>query len=122
MKKLFVGINGEKAIGSKETLKQIEEVKSFECALEYNGQKLTWKDFDNPQEPKTLFRAIVRDREKRIDKKMLMADRPPFCVITVDKGKAVRLEYYEGHNKLSLIYDVRAPELKNKKLAPYYEE
>ena len=43
-----------------------------------------------------------------------MADRPSFCVVTPMDGKAVRLEFYEGHDALSLVYDLRSKELQGK--------
>jgi len=36
-------------------------------------------------------------------------------------GKAVRLEYYEGHDALSLVYDIRAKELEGKELPKWLE-
>lgn len=63
-----------------------------------------------------MFQSIRRDRELRVDKETLMADRPGFALITAMDNKAVRLEYYEGHDALSLVYDVKAKELQGKKL------
>ena len=48
-----------------------------------------------------------------------MADRPAFAVISVMGKRAVRLEYYEGHDALSLRYDVRSPELAGKDLPAF---
>ncbi len=36
-------------------------------------------------------------------------------------GKAVRLEYYEGHDALSLVYDIWAKELEGKELPKWLE-
>lgn len=58
----------------------------------------------------------------RVDKGQLMADRPCFAVITAKNGKAVRLEFYEGHDSLELVYDIRSPEFYNKELQPYMEK
>ena len=58
---LFVGVNGEKVVDSKETIKQIEKVRALECALETKeGENVTWNDVDNPDEPRTLFQSILR--------------------------------------------------------------
>lgn len=119
---LFIGVDGEQTVNSHETLKQIEKVKSLECFLEHKGEKLTWNDFDNPEEPRTLFQSIRRDRGLRIDKKTFMADRPSFAVITAMDNKAVRLEYYEGHDALSLVYDVKSKELQGKELSNFLDE
>jgi len=119
---LFIGVDGEQTVNSQETLKQIEKVKSLECLLANENEKLSWTDFDNPEEPRTLFQSIKGDREIRIDKKTFMADRPSFAVITVMDNKAVRLEYYEGHDALSLVYDVRAKELQGKDLPNFMDK
>lgn len=123
METILIGIDdrGERAVGRAEMEGQIARVRGFECALVDEGEALTWEDFDNPEEPRTLFQAIANDREKRIDRGILMADRPPFAVVTVHGDRAVRLEYYEGHDALTMIYDVRAPELQGKPLPGYME-
>jgi hypothetical protein len=58
-KTLFIGADGEQVVNSATTQKQIAEVESLECELEdeQEGRKATWKDFDNPDEPRTLFQA-----------------------------------------------------------------
>jgi|CZCB01.1.fsa_nt_gi hypothetical protein len=117
----LIGTDGEKAISSEVTKKQIEEVKKLTCALAHKGQPLDWDSFDNPDEPRTLFQAIMHDRKQRVDEGHLMADRPNFAVVTAYQGRAVRLEYYEGHDALQLVYDIRAPELQGKDLPKYME-
>lgn len=118
----LIGVDdrGEMVVGRAETEAQIARVRELECALA-DGEALTWDDFDNPAEPRTLFQAIARDRGRRIDQGTYMADRPPFAVVTVHGDRAVRLEYYEGHDALALVYDVRAPELQGKPLPRYLE-
>lgn len=118
---LFVGIDGEKVVDSTTTQKQIDEIESLECVLSHKGQRLTWKEFDNPDEPCTLFQSIINDRKMRVDEHTLMADRPSFAVVTAMDVKAVRLEYYEGHDTLKLVYDLRAKELQGKKLPNFME-
>jgi hypothetical protein len=113
-KTILIGIDdhGEMAVGRAETEEQIARVRGLVCALANDeGEALTWEDFDNPEEPRTLFQAIARDRGRRIDRGLMMADRPPFAVVTAEGGRAVRLEFYEGHDALALVYDVRAREL-----------
>lgn len=120
---LFIGVDGETTVNSAETKKQIQEVESLDCVLEdeQEGRIATWKDFDNPDEPRTLFQSILRDRKRRVDEHTIMADRPSFAVITVLDNKAVRLEYYEGHDSLSLVYDLRSKELQGKKLPNFMD-
>ena len=124
VKRVFIGLNavGERAVGSYETKASIRHVKKFECALvTEDGDPVSWDDFDNPEEKRTIFQFILGDREQRIDNKRIMADRPPFAVVTVHGNRAVRLEFYEGHDALELSYDLRAPELQNVKLPLYLE-
>jgi len=118
----FIGVDGKKAVASKETITQIEKVRALECTLETEkGEKITWDDVDNPNEPRTLFQSILGDRRRRVDQKTFMADRPSFCVVTSMDGKAVRLEFYEGHDALSLTYDLRSKELQGKKLSNFMD-
>jgi hypothetical protein len=117
----LIGIEGGRATDSQTTRRQIEEVKRLECALEADGERLTWEVFDNPAEPRSLFRAIEADRKRRIDERTLMADRPLFAVVTAWGRRAVRLEFYEGHDALELVYDLRAPELAGLELPAFLE-
>jgi len=120
---LFIGVDGEKVVNSIETLAQIEKAKTFDLALELNEEeKIEWVHLDNPEEPRTLFQSILKDRELRVDKKTLMADRPSFCVLTLYNNKIVRLEYYEGHDALCLVYDVKARELQGKNIPNFMDE
>ena len=118
----FIGVGGGKVVASKETITQIEKVRALECTLKTEtGEKITWDDVDNPNEPRTLFQSILRDRSRRVDQKTFMADRPSFCVVASMDGKAVRLEFYEGHDALSLTYDLRSKELQGKKLSNFMD-
>ena len=119
----FIGHDGEKVVNSARTLEQMAEVKKLECAMEYEGKRIPWDMLDNPAEPptgvpklgrRTLFQAIVSDRRLRVDQRIPMADRPPIAVVTAVAGKAVRMEFYAGHDALHLIYDLRAKELQGK--------
>lgn len=108
----FVGVDGEQAVSSTETAKQIQCVRQLECCLvDSRGSKFSWDAFDNPEKPHTIFQAIMNDRKMRIDRGIVMADRPNFAVITAVDNQALRLEYYEGHDALALTYDIRSPEL-----------
>jgi len=118
----FIGVGGGKVVASKETITQIEKVRALECTLETEtGEKITWDDLDDPNESRTLFQCILGDRKRRVDQKTFMADRPSFCVVTAMDGKAMRLEFYEGHDALSLVYDIRAKELKGKSLQNFMD-
>ena len=123
MKVYFIGVDGEQAVNSEITKNQIKQVQQLECALidPDSGGLLSWKDFNDENEPKTLFQAILKDRELRIDNHTLMADRHSFCIITANENKVVRLEYYEGHDALKLVYDIRSKELQGKELPIFLE-
>ena len=85
------------------------------------NEKITWDVFDNPNEPRTLFRAILSDRKTRVDQKTFIADRPSFCVVSVAGNRVVRLEYYEGHDALDLVYDIRSKELTGEDLPKFLD-
>jgi hypothetical protein len=118
----IVGIGERQIASSSETRTQIEAVKALECDLEYEGESLSWDYFDDPEEPRTLFRSIYNDRTVRVDKGTPMARRPGFCVVTAMDGKAVRLEYYGGRNTVSLQYDIRAKELEGLDLPDFLDK
>jgi len=107
-----IGFLGDTACGSEITRKQIDQVRQLTCDLELSdGTKLSWDTFNDPDESRSLFQSIIRDRELRVDKKILMADRPKFAVVTAFGNRAVRLEFYEGHDALTCTHDLRAKEL-----------
>ena len=121
-----IGFVNDTACGSETVQKQIDEVRKLDCTSLVNPEDINehvpdWNAFDNPNESRSLFQSILRDRKKRIDEKTFMADRPNFAVITAVDGKAVRLEYYEGHDALSLVYDIRSRELTGQKLPKFME-
>lgn len=119
---LFVGVDGEKVVDSKTTQAQIDAVRKLECALVKPGGKvMTWNDVDDPEEPRSLLQSIFADRRYRVDVGEVMADRPSFAVITAIGNKAVRLEFYEGHDALELVYDLRSLELQGKELPKFME-
>jgi len=109
------------ACGADETRRQIAELRGYSLALTHEGQPVTWEHLDNPEEPRTILQFIVADRSRRIDSKTLMADRPPFALATIQAGRIVRLEFYEGHDALECSYDFRAPELADKALPRYLD-
>ena len=122
-KKIYIGISEGRAITSQETEKQIEEIRKYPLELVYQSEKVSWDDLIGENEKGTkILTGIVKDRKARIDNKTLMANRPPFAVITIQEGKIIRLEYYEGHDYLSKVYDVRSPELIGKEMKDNYYE
>ncbi len=121
LKIYFVGFDRDQPVSSEETKKQIKDVKKLKCFLEDDGKKLSWDYFDNPDNPDSIFQSIIRDRIERFDKRSKMTDRPRFCVLSCEKKKAVRLEYYEGDEELKLKHDYRSASLKDEDLPDFME-
>lgn len=112
MKKHCIGFKDNHVINSKETIKQILALKKYKLNIsDENGNNLSWDDLDNSKHKESLFCNIVRDRRMRVDKGNIMADRPPYCVAYTDENEVVRIEYYEGHDELIQIYDIRRNDL-----------
>ena len=80
---------------------------------------MDWPNLDDPDGEHTVFHAILMDRLLRIDSNKIMADRPPFIVVTEEDGRVVRLEMYEGHDYLECTYDLRSAELIGRDLPLY---
>lgn len=118
----FIGVDGEQVVDSKTTIQQMAVVNALECDLYDQDRQLTWLDLDNPSEPRTIFQSILGDRKMRVDEHTLMADRPSFAIVTAIGNRAVRCEYYEGHDSLSLVYDLRAKEIHGKDLPNFMDK
>jgi hypothetical protein len=115
----FIGHDGERVVNSQATQDQIDTVRALRCDLvdsDEAHEPLSWDDIDNPAEFRTLFQSILGDRRVRVDQHTLMADRPPFAVVTELDGAAVRLEFYEGRDELECTCDVRSRALQGKDL------
>ena len=118
----IIGIEEGFPISSSTTKKQIDGVRTLECQLELEGESLSWDFFDDPNEPRTLFQAILRDREMRVDRTISVENNPPFCVVTSMEGKAVRLEFYEGSHELRLRFDIRSRALERAEMPNYLKD
>jgi hypothetical protein len=112
-----------KTVGSKETIAQIEKIKNYKLDLiDNHGQAVKWNDLYDINNKNTILRAIILDRKIRVDKCQVMADRPNFCAVTIKDEVIKRIEYYEGHDGLELLYDIRAKELVDKNISKYMEK
>ncbi|MCQ4924892.1 hypothetical protein NE686_17455 [Tissierella carlieri] len=119
----LIGFVDDTVCGSEETRNQIEELKKYQLNLiAEDGKRVEWDDIDNPEEPRTILQAIESDRAMRVDKKKFMANRPLFAVATTKDDEIVRLEFYEGHDKLEKVFDIRSKELLEKDLSDYLSE
>lgn len=117
-----IGFIEDTACDSATTRRQIDALRNYVLDIRGpGGEEIHWLDIDSPDEPRTFLRAIEGDRRIRIDEKTLMADRPPFAVITEEQGRITRIEYYEGHDALELMYDLRSPDLQGKLLQRFLD-
>ena len=120
----YIGFEDDTVVGRREALRQFEALKKYNMALiGKDGAVISWKDIDM-QLDNSLMNVIFNDRKRRVDNGIYMADRPPFMVITIDKvsQSVARLEFYAGHDRLELIYDLRCTELEKEDLEPNYSE
>ena len=102
---------GYRAVGADATSEQPSGLREYDLAVRSDdGEPVPWGAIDDPDAPDSICQHVVRDREQRVDDGMLMADRPPVAIFTIDEyaGEIVRVEYYWGHDRLGLEYDLRA--------------
>lgn len=102
---------GYRAVGADTTREQLAELQEYDLTVQTkDGEPVPWEAINDPDEPESICQHIIRDREQRVDDETLMADRPPVGVFTIeeDAGEIVRVEYYCGHDRLNLEYDLRA--------------
>ena len=116
IKILYIGFDGEKVVSSQETEKQIAEAEKLECGLAWEGRPLKWQYFSDPNGPHNIFPVILKDRKRRVEENTFMVNRPPIAIVTARGNQAIRLEFYEGHNKLALALDLRSKELQGQEL------
>ncbi|MBC8871311.1 MAG: hypothetical protein H8E44_17945 [Planctomycetes bacterium] len=118
----YVGHDGEQAVNSAMTQRQIDQLKALRCDLVTDeGEPLTWFDFDNPVEPQTLFQFILGDHKHRVDQRSKMANQPPLGVATVVDDACIRFEFYEGYHTLKKTYDLRSKDLQGVELEDFIE-
>jgi hypothetical protein len=112
---IFIGTDGDQVVTYEKTFSQILHAKSLESSLEdEEGEPIQWEDLLTTSEG--LFTKVLNDKKRRVNERLCLETRPNFCVITVNDGKAVRLEYYEGADRLRLARDLRSKELKGRSL------
>ena len=102
---------GYRAVGADATREQLAELREYDLAVRSeDGEPVPWDAIDDGDEPDLICQHVLGDREQRVDDGTLMADRPPVAIFTIDEdaGEIVRVEYYWGHDRLGLEYDLRA--------------
>lgn len=110
--KIWIGVNDakDKIVYAEETRAQIEKLKKYELdIIDEDGKPVKWENLDNPEEKRSLLQYIEGDRRMR--KEHIMAGRPPILIATVRDGKVVRIEFYTGHDSLSIEIDARSKDL-----------
>lgn len=118
----YVGFDGEQAINTTMTQRQIDQLKALRSDLvAENGEPITWVDLDNPDEPRTLLQFILGDHKHRVDQHATMANQPPFGVATVVNGACVRFEFYEGYRTLKKTHDLRSKDLQGVELNDFMQ-
>jgi hypothetical protein len=123
MEKIFIGFKNNHVINSKDTFRQVLKLKKLKLNLHHeDGQDVQWLDIYDSSNPRSIIQAIILDRRRRVDYKSIMADRPSTCVVTINNDSIDRIEYYEGHDGLKLIYDIRSKSLQGVQLESSYKE
>jgi hypothetical protein len=121
VQKIYVGVRNGRIVSSSTVKKHVRTLQEkYALDIHYKGQKVTWEQINDPENIRTIFQHIIEDRRLRNDHNIALADRPPFVILWEHKKRIVRLEYYEGHDALQLVYDIYAP--KQKKRQPSYSE
>lgn len=123
MEKIFIGFKNDHVINSKDTFRQVSKLKKLNLNLLHeDGQDVQWLDIYDSSNPRSIIQAIILDRRKRVDYKNIMADRPSTCVVTINNDSIDRIEYYEGHDGLRLVYDIRSKSLQGVQLDNSYKD
>lgn len=100
-----------RAVGADATREQLAELRAYDLAVRSaEGEPVPWDAINDADEPGSICQHVVHDREQRVDDGTPMADRPPVAIFTIDEGagEIVRVEYYWGHDRLALEYDLHA--------------
>ena len=84
---------------SQGTRNQITQLSQNPLLLVEQGKQVDWQELFDPNNYRSIFQAILDDRERRVDQREIMCDRPPFAVVTVTENGIERVEYYEGHDR-----------------------
>ena len=104
------------------TRNQITQLSQYPLLLVEQGKQIEWQELFDPNNHRTIFQTILEDRKRRVDKGEIMCDRPPFAVVTVTENGIERVEYYEGHDRLEMLYDLRSLGFKTRKLTNYIDK
>ena len=107
---------------SEGTRNQISQLSQNPLLLVEQGKQVDWQELFDPNNHRSIFQAIIDDRERRVDQREIMCDRPPFAVVTVTENGIERVEYYEGHDRLEMLYDLRSHNFRTRKISNYIDK
>jgi hypothetical protein len=107
---------------SQGTRNQITQLRQYPLLLVEQGKQIDWQELFDPNNHRTIFQTILDDRECRVDQREIMCDRPPFAVVTVTENGIERVEYYEGHDRLEMLYDLRSHNFRTRKFPNYIDK
>ena len=107
---------------SQGTRNQITQLSQNALLLVEQGKQVDWQELFDPNNYRSIFQAILDDRERRVDQREIMCDRPPFAVVTVTENGIERVEYYEGHDRLEMLYDLSSPNFRTRKMRNYIDK
>ncbi|WP_066638223.1 hypothetical protein [Desulfolucanica intricata] len=110
MKKIWIGFDQEgNIVDGNTTLRQLEDLfSSYMLNVRYYHADVNILDIWS-ENRRTMGNILINDRRKRIDEGAAVPGCPPLMVATVDGVEIVRLEWYEGEEKLELKYDLKHP-------------
>lgn len=113
-----IGILNGNVLGSVATKEQIELLKEYNLNIETkDGTKITWQHLEGHD--KAIFNTILRDRELRVDKGMVMGDKPRYCICSLKNSDIIRLQYFQGKDELQMVFDLRRKDLYESALNNY---
>ena len=107
---------------SQGTQNQITQLSQNPLLLVEQGKQVDWQELFDPNNHRSIFQAILDDRERRVNQREIMCDRPPFAVVTVTENGIERVEYYEGHDRIEMLYDLRSHNFRTRKMHNYIDK
>jgi len=111
-KKYTIGQIGDRLLGYKVTLEQINQIMGYELDIETkDGITILWSNIYSPLKTASPLQTILMDRKLRVDEERPMRDKPRYAIFTIKNNQVIRFEYYQGRERLNLIFDIRRKDL-----------
>mgnify|MGYP003762095017 CR=1 FL=1 len=107
-----IGLIGDRLLGYRATLEQIQNMMNYKLNIQTrDGISLTWENLHSEKRSSAPLSTILQDRLLRVDEGKPMRDLPRYAVLSVKNRQVIRFEYYQGREKLRLVYDLRREDL-----------